>query len=379
MEELSSVRAELAKLQKEKALQQTASDSNVSNEIEHARSSTVREDSAGSVNESLLASVNNMSLSTMNIPECKPSEGEVDIDKKGYEYWKNILVASLNLIQATDERTKMDVFSIKAGPDLLELLQGTKSSAEMPDEHDYPFSNALARLDGYFGSRAYMLSQRSKLLNMRQRPGETNIQFVRRVAASAKLCGYEKGEDEMEALSRTVIKSANDKRVRTLAQRNWVKQGSLNDLIDQVREYEAELSNEEEFQKMRKPQGTASVAAIANERGQSYRSGRFNNGNRGRGAHYRAPVRKQEPSRKACWRCASIYHGPTQCPCIETVCHYCKEPGHLARCCPNRNQARTAMKRRNESDDEGPPRKVAAIKNEEEKNQATHVDVSEIE
>lgn len=310
LDELITVRAELTKTRSEKdALHQLASNLNVANEIQHARSSTECEESTGTVSQTLLASVNNMS-----IPECKQSAGEVDIDKKAYKYWKDILVASLNLIQATNEGIKMDIFRIKAGPNLLELLQETKSSAGMPNEHSHPFENALARLDSYFGSRAYMLSQRSKLLYIMQRDAETNIQFVRRVAAYANMCGYDKDDDEMEAVARTVIKSSTDKRVRTLAHRNWVKQGSLKDLIELVRDYETELSNEKEFQKMRKPQGTASGAEItsnADEREQFYRNSmsRFNNENRSRGTYLRATTRKQKLLRNACWHCANIYHG----------------------------------------------------------------------
>ncbi|XP_062541468.1 uncharacterized protein LOC134209503 [Armigeres subalbatus] len=372
LEELSAMRIELTQLRNEKdSLLQSTTMSNPANDFEPFRSNTAESYSA--VGETLLASVNNMSLSTMSIPECIPSEGDSDIDKKGYEYWKNILLASLNLIQANDENMKMDVFRIKAGPKLLELLQGTKSSPDMPDQAIDPFSNALARLDCYFGSRAYTLSQRSKLLNTTQRDNESSIQFVRRVAASAKLCGYDKEDDEMEAVARTVIKSSTDKRVRTLAHRNWIRQGSLNDLIDLVRDHETELSNEQEFQKTRQPQRTASVAAISsklNQRGQYHRNttGRFTNMIRGRGSFHRNSMRYQGPTKCACWRCASIYHGPEQCPCIEKVCHSCKQQGHLARCCPSENRTRIPAKRLTSEDSEAPPRKIAAIKNEQETN-----------
>lgn len=384
MEELANTKAELAKVRSEKdALQLSVSTSNASNEFEHDRLSTTREGSFNTVSDTLLSRVNNMSLSSMNIPECKPSEGEMDIDKKGYEYWKNILLASLNLIQATEEGPRMDVFKIHAGPKLLELLQGTKSSVGMPDENVRPFSNALARLDNYFGSRAYTLSQRSKLLNMTQRTGETNSQYVRRVAASAKLCGYDKDDDEMEAVARTVMKGSTSKRVRTLAHRNWVKQGSLNDLLDLVRDHETELSNEEEFQRIHNLKGTASVAAVTTNpdgRAQFNRRsmGRFNHVNRGR-SYQRVPSRKQDLTRKACWRCASMYHDQDQCPCIDKVCHNCNREGHLSRCCNDRNRPGTSSKRQAESNENAPPKKIAAIKNEEDRIDAVPADVSELD
>lgn len=385
MEELSFVRAEFAQIRNEKdailASTSSLASTNKPMVLEPTSSRAGSEEITATVSSTLLASVNNMSLSTMSIPECKPSDGEAEIDRKGYEYWKNIAVASLNLIQAADEFTKMDVFKIKAGAKLLELLQGIKSSAEMPDAKQFPFSNALARLDGYFGSRAYMLSQRSKLINMMQQTSETNIQFVRRVATSAKLCGYEKEDDEMEAMARTLIKNSTDQRVRILAHRNWIKQGSLSDLIGDVRDYETERTNEQEFQRIRQPQGSASIAAISNMegRGQLFRNntGRFNN--RGRGYFSRGPSFRREMPRKACWRCASIYHVPAQCPNIEKVCHTCNRRGHLARCCLEQNQLDKSTKRLAGPDDEAPPRKIAAIKNEEEKNEIAPIDVSEVD
>lgn len=383
LEEISFMRKELTQLRNEKdALLHSATSSKPTYPFESVRTSTT--EPFGAVGETLLASVNNMSLSTMSIPECVPSDGETDIDKKGYEYWKNILVASLNLIQANDENTKMDVFKIKAGPKLLELFQGTSSVTGMPHEVSHPFSNAIARLDCYFGSRAYTLSQRSKLLNMVQQAGETNILFVRRVAASAKLCGYDKEDDEMEAVARTLMKSSTDKRVRTLAHRNWVRQGTLNDLIDLVRDHDTEQSNEEEFQKMHQPQRPATIATVANyarQHGQSHRSpfGRFNNASRGRGPYHRTPVRNQISKNSSCWRCASVYHGSEQCPVIDKVCHICKQQGHLARCCPSQGSPRTGIKRFAAESNEAPPRKVAAIKNEAETNESAPVDVSEID
>ena len=72
----------------------------------------------------------------------------------------------MNLIQAVDESTRFDLFRIKAGSLLLELFDGTTTQQGMPDEKLLPYSNAIARLDAYFLSRAYIMSQRSELSNM---------------------------------------------------------------------------------------------------------------------------------------------------------------------------------------------------------------------
>ncbi|XP_055542245.1 uncharacterized protein LOC129727953 isoform X2 [Wyeomyia smithii] len=239
--ELSRVKAELEmmRLEKEKLCQILANRDHEENEFYTAKSSTMREEQA-TTNETFLTTMSNMSRSTLNIPECAPIAGETELNKRSYDHWKNVLNASMNLIQATDESTKMNLFRIKAGPLLLELLDGTNTQEEMPDEKQYPFLNAIARLDAHFDSRAYVLSQRSKLANMVQSNGESNIQYVQRVAAASKLCSY-KQDEEFEAISRTVTRGSTDSRIRTFAYRVLINGGSLNDLMDRVRSREVEL------------------------------------------------------------------------------------------------------------------------------------------
>lgn len=64
---------------------------------------------------------------------------------------------------------------------------------------------------------------------------ENSIEFARRVVSVTKLCDY-RPDDEMEAVVRAITKCAIDGRVLVLAHRNWVKQGSMKDFIDLVRE-----------------------------------------------------------------------------------------------------------------------------------------------
>lgn len=317
-----------------------------------------------SENESLLATINNMSLGSLNIPECKPSEGETDVDKKAYEHWKEILVASFNLVHATDEQAKMDIFKIKAGTKLVEVMQGTSTTTDMPDESTKPFSNAIARLDQYFGSRTYIIGQRGKLMNTIQLSGESNISFVRRVAAAAKLCDY-KNDEEMEAVVRTIVRGTTDSRVRILAHRNWVNQGDMNSLIAMVRDREMELFHEEEYQKLNKQTSTIAVVSQAAAPRFQFRRGmvsRPRNMHQGRGTFRQGQSRMQGSQRNTCWRCASIYHDPSVCPSLDKVCHNCNRRGHLARSCTVMSRLGVGQKRPNDgSEEEEPKPKIAAI------------------
>ncbi|XP_062537716.1 uncharacterized protein LOC134206052 [Armigeres subalbatus] len=368
-EELSKVKAELEKtrMEKDELSRILATKGQEDNEFAQARSSTIREEH--SANETLLMTMNNMSLGSLNIPECVPATGESELSKRDYDHWKNVLNASLNLIQAVDESTRFDLLRIKAGSLLLELLDGTTTQCDMPNEREFPYSNAIARLDAHFGSRAYMLSQRSKLANMVQRSGETNIQFVKRVALAAKLCNY-KADEEFEAISRSVTRGSTDSRVRTLAYRVLTEGGSLNELIDQVRIREVELENEKDYRRLHQPQ-SATVAAISRRpdeyvqrRRGPYEASRGYNNSRGRGSFVRGPMRNQRLA-QTCWRCMSAYHSPEQCFHSDKVCRNCNRRGHIARACSAQFKSEP-MKRGWTGDESEPPTKIAAVHKTEE-------------
>nr|XP_029732530.1 uncharacterized protein LOC115268564 [Aedes albopictus] len=258
-------------------------DQNMGSALHHACSSG-QETCASRTESLLLSTMSSWTLGTLNVPECVPAQGESEVDKRSYEYWKETLMASLQLVNSANEHAKYGVFKIKAGVKLREIFNTTVSSPTMPDERTHPFSNALARLDDYFGSRTYLLSQRGKLMNLCQSPTERSVDFVRRVASTAKLCSYGENE-EMEAVVRVITTGANDSRVRVLARRNWIKQGSMKDLIDLIIDHEIERANEEEFQKTRQRNESGTIAAVSRgpQELQLQRQANFHGNWRGRG------------------------------------------------------------------------------------------------
>nr|XP_029736219.1 uncharacterized protein LOC115270988 [Aedes albopictus] len=336
--------------------------------------STTRDDVSETRSE-FLSTMSNWTLGTLNIPECIPTDGETEIDKRAYEFWKETLVASLQLVNSADEQAKFGVFRIKAGAKLREIFNTTVSTAEMPNERTAPFANALARLDDYFGSRTYILSQRGKLMNLCQTQSEASVEFVRRVATAAKLCNYGTDE-EMEAVVRVITKGANDSRIRVLAHRNWVRQGTMKDLIDLVRDRELEIANEEEFRRTHNRNDTATVATVSGATQESF--GRFQGNYRGnwrgmaatrgsrgapRGGRGFRQGLAQNPRGINCWRCGSNFHQQFLCPIIDKVCHKCGKAGHIARVCnrPSQQAQHRSWKRQSDPEDYGVPRKIAAI------------------
>lgn len=393
LEENDALRARLAQLEQASVCNKPENDED--NHQQDIQNSPValRDDS------NLLATMNNWTLSTINIPECTPSDGETDIDKSAFEYWKDTFISSIKLVNSTDEDTLFGLFKVKAGPKLREIYQTTVTTIGMSSEITSPFSNAMERLDEYFGSRTYILAQRGKLMNMTQTRTETSIQFVRRVGTAAKLCNYTEDE-EMEAVVRVLTKGALDGRVRVLAHRNWVKEGSMKDLIDLVRDRELEKANEDEFQRSHTHKEMKTIAAFSqytNEAPNQFRGNwhqnsehwrygvrgrQGSNRGRGRGMSNRGSLNNRSSGSVGnCWRCGSVYHQPSNCPVIQKVCRNCGGLGHIARVCSKVSEQvlqSGPRKRRNDHKEEVNDLKIAVIEKNGEMKDEVREDIDDL-
>lgn len=324
-----------------------------------------------------MSSMNQMSISSISVPECKPLvEGE-QLGRRDFEAWKDLLTDSFKLAGVDDEATQFVVLKLKAGPMLLEIYKNTKSTAEAPNDELYPFSNALFRLKAYFGSASDIMLQRRKLAVMVQRPEETDLSFIMRVGAIARLCDFAEGK-EFEEITSTVAEHARNKEVRTVALKMLSHQGSFTDLVDKVREIEAVNMNEEFYHLKHGKPNQAMVAAVSAEYGRAGPSrrgffrgsmprGRFGYPYASRGRIAPRPpyerkglVNQQETGSDRCFRCHSVYHKPDNCFAINKVCLTCGCEGHIQRACSGamqlENQRLTDVKKPNVV-----PGKIAAI------------------
>lgn len=345
------------------------------------RHSTMREDQSKLNESALQTSMNNLSLATLNVPECKPTTGEEEIDKKSFEQWKDLLESSMQLVGVTEEHVKMSIFKIKAGPKLLDVLYGTTTAEGIPDQDSNPYSNAISRLNNYFGSRDYTLMQRQKLRSLTQNSDESDTKYVKRVIAAAKLCDFG-GEQLCENVVLTLQSHAVNLKIREICRKVLRKGESLTYLLDKVRAIEIEKVNEELYAKNH--QQIKQVAAVSTNpdtrnrlpqsssqhRGHGTMNGvpsnqqrPFGNGQgfRGRGGYLRTgSTRHTTVSRKPCWRCTSPFHMPADCHVIRRICRRCHERGHIERACTEENATNRAFPGSNEA----PPskiRKIAAV------------------
>ncbi|XP_062553824.1 uncharacterized protein LOC134219143 [Armigeres subalbatus] len=319
----------------------------------------------GNLEESrFMSSVNQLSVSSISVPECKPGDGDDEIYRHSYETWRELLEDTLRLAGVDDESTKFTIFKIKAGPRLLRIFRNTKSQHDAPDAAIEPFANAMHRLKSYFGSGSDVMLQRRKLAMMKQKPGETSLSFITRVGDTARLCEF--GEDkEFEEIVGAIAEHAMCREVRIAALKMLSRKGTFASLVDKVRELEAIKINEEFFkQNNRNPDSTliAQVSAgyNTNDRGANSRynprRGRFQHiASRRRVDRYN-PIQRfrytggNERNRKTpfdpengperCWRCSSVFHQPSECTAVDKTCLGCGNIGHIRRACRNSNISR---------------------------------------
>ncbi|XP_062540136.1 uncharacterized protein LOC134208055 [Armigeres subalbatus] len=224
-------------------------------------SSTRRPVTRTSFEESkFMTSVNQLSVSSLHVPECKPMEGDEEIYRYAYESWRELLEDTMRLAGVEDEATKFTIFKIKAGPRLLQIFRNTKSNIDSPDPTVKPYENAIHRLKMYYGSGSDVMLQRRKLSLMKQKPDESSLAFISRVGDTARLCEFGE-EKEFEEIVGAIAEHATCRDVRVAALKMLSRKGTFAQLVDKVRELEAIRINEEFFKQNNKPE-TALVAAV---------------------------------------------------------------------------------------------------------------------
>ncbi|XP_062533274.1 uncharacterized protein LOC134202244 [Armigeres subalbatus] len=182
----------------------------------------------GTLDESrFLSSVNQLSISSITVPECKPLAGDDEIHRHTFEMWKDLLIDCMALAGIEDEATKFTVFKL------------------------------------YFGSSSDVMFQRRKLALMEQKSDESDLAFITRVGETAQLCDFDKTK-EFEEIVKTIAEHAKSKEVRVAALKMVSRNGTFTNLVDKVREIQAIRMNEDFFAvKHRRSESTVEVAILA--------------------------------------------------------------------------------------------------------------------
>lgn len=274
-----------------------------------------------------------------------------------------------------EEDAKSNVFKMKAGSKLMDVLEGVPDNGA-PDEDQFPYSNAMFKLEQHFSSRDFVLLRRQKLRAMVQGDGESDFVYVKRLVSGAKQCSY--GRDMvMEVVADIIQINASNPEVRKAARKLVRKKDStLSDLLSKIQELDLGKQSEELYNKSHPNiESRAEVAVVARGRqNSSYRpTYSYSNNrpgirqgplsNRGRTNFPRGRGGNQKFSRSKrfstpCWRCTSSFHQPHNCNSIDKVCFNCNVRGHyLERACSSKDK----NKRDADSESGGPAPKIRKV------------------
>lgn len=348
--------------------------------------STRRAPASSNIEESrFYTSINQLSIASVNIPECKPAE-DGEIHRQSFESWKDLLLDSMMLAGVDDEATKFTIFKVKAGAKLLEVFRNTKSSMDDPNADCFPFANAMSRLKSYFGSGSDVMLLRRRLALLTQKPEESDLSYITRVGSMARLCEFDDSK-EFEQIVATVSEHATNREVRTASLKMLSRNQCFTDLVDKVREIEAIKLNEEFVRKKYENPEQAVVASVSasypkrpyrqseykpSSASQNYGIKYFRGGSRApRGGHSYAgggPSYRSTRGEK-CWRCHSPYHGGNDCNHKDKKCNICGILGHIQRACRSRSNV-SGIKRPFAEPMEHIPRKIAAIEEMKDETEA---------
>lgn len=195
----AELRNELEKVRMEKEQLEATVNSISANDVdrsmsdfsEHFRPHSTQRDKSILLEESrFMSSINQLSISSINVSECKPSGDDGELHRHDFEQWKDLLVDSMQLAGISDESTKFMIFKVRAGSRLLDIYKNTTSDENAPDAMSNPFLNAMHRLKTYFGSGSDVILQRRKVDLTFQKQGESDSAYIIRVGAAARLCEY---------------------------------------------------------------------------------------------------------------------------------------------------------------------------------------------
>lgn len=194
--------------------------------------------------------------------------------------------------------------------------------------------------------------QRRKLALITQKQNESDLKFITRVGATARLCEYSDGK-EFEEIVSAVAQHSRSRDVRSAALKMLNRKATFTDLVDKVRELEAIRLNKEFVCQRFKEKEPAILAPILTKRPVLKNERKLSNnkqkydvrpyqrsyGSRNQQGNWRFSRNQNSLNKfgafrgERCWRCNNFSHAPANCNAVDKECRNCGRVGHLQRAC----------------------------------------------
>lgn len=297
------------------------------------------------------------SHATLRCNPCSPSLGSDILTRYDFDMWKSEWLSLLDISPTLTEKQKLSLFMRSAGTHLREILTGL--SIDSPDESSSltPYSDMMSRLEKHFNSEANQKLEAMVFRSTLQEPGESNVEFIRRLLKKVRFCGF---TNLMFELIATVAQNTTDSRLRLKALdpdcdfsklMSYATTLQLNSNIEKVKEASSFKQIEVNAVQAQRPSPNNSFATPS---GNSYASP---TGNSSWSRPSRDPARaqdrnnnryKQQGSRsRPCYRCGedASTHQINNCPAFHKICLHCNKKGHVSKACKSKAAGYPAVKK----------------------------------
>lgn len=295
------------------------------------------------------------SHATLRCNPCIPSSGSDMLTRFDFDLWKSEWFSLLDTSPSLTEKQKLSLFMRSAGPHLREILTGLSIDQPESSTSLSPYSDLITKLEKHFNSEANQKLEAMIFRSSSQGPGESNVDFIRRLLKKVRFCGF---TNIMFELLATVAQNTTDPRLRLKA---------LDPDCDYTKlmTYATTLQLNENIEKVKESTMPRQLEVNAV---QSFRPNPSNTNNLPTGySSWNKPPR--DPSRaqdrnsgrfkstnnrvRLCYRCGedASTHQMNNCPAFHKSCLHCGKKGHVSKACKSKAAGIPPIKKESPNND----------------------------
>lgn len=288
-----------------------------------------------------------MADSLIKIRPCVTDEAKAAITRREFTEWRS---QTLLAVKNMSDHDAYFLIRRGGGKQLMGLLDSLDIEGDIAEDVE-PFKRSIEALDKHFNEHQNTLASTIRFRSTFAIKGETNVTYINRLLAEAKLCGFPKNTIGMEVVA-TILTNSRSEQLK-------IKATEPDITLEKLRMFASQIDVAEGFNKSNKEQEKkfAAVNQLKTKRRQGSESSdesdpprparkqrrevkqedRYDRDNDGRRGYHRPP----QPSRNmgarnktsVCFRCLSKSHEQYNCKAKHEKCRFCDKVGHTERAC----------------------------------------------